>query len=102
MMELKDRIKELSKGLYTQMLDWRRHLHENPELSFEEHSTMAYISSILTEIGVDHKTGVAETGIIATIKGQNSETRTVALRADHDALPIQELNEVEYLSLIHI
>lgn len=97
-MELKDVIKEKAKGLFNQLVEWRRHLHANPELSFEEHETMAFISSVLSSLGIEHNTGVAGTGIVATIKGNNPESKTVALRSDHDALPITELNEVEYAS----
>ena len=97
-MELKDIIKEKAKGLFNQLVEWRRHLHANPELSFEEYETMAFISSTLTSLEIEHNRGVAGTGIVATIKGVKPESKTVALRSDHDALPITELNEVEYAS----
>ena len=74
------------------------HLHANPELSFEEHETMAFVSAQLTAWGVGHETHVTDTGIVATVRGQNPEARLVALRADMDALPIQEANDVPYAS----
>ena len=76
----------------------RRHLHANPELSFEEHETMAFVSAQLSAWGVDHETHVTDTGIVATVQGQNPDARLVALRADMDALPIQETNDVPYAS----
>ena len=97
-MDLKDQIKELAHGLQSQLVQWRRHLHANPELSFEEHQTMAFIAATLKSLGVEFEEGVAGTGVVASIKGVNPESRTVALRSDHDALPIVELNDVEYAS----
>ena len=97
-MDLKDQIKELAHGLQSQLVQWRRHLHANPELSFEEHQTMAFIAATLKSLGVEFEEGVAGTGVVASIKGVNPESRTVALRSDHDALPIMELNDVEYAS----
>ena len=97
-MDLKDQIKELAHGLQSQLVQWRRHLHANPELSFEEHQTMAFIATTLKSLGVEFEEGVAGTGVVASIKGVNPESRTVALRSDHDALPIVELNDVEYAS----
>ena len=76
----------------------RRHLHANPELSFEEHETMAFVSAQLAAWGVDHETHVTDTGIVATVHGQNPDARLVALRADMDALPIHEANDVPYAS----
>lgn len=76
----------------------RRHLHQFPELSFQEHETCRFISEILTSFGIQHTQGVAGTGIVALIEGINPDSRSVALRADIDALPIQEANEVPYVS----
>ncbi len=97
-MELRDEIRNIAEGLSHQLIEWRRYLHSNPELSFEEYSTMEYISSVLSDIGVEHEKGVAGTGIVATIKGKNPLSKLIALRSDHDALPIQELNDVDYVS----
>jgi amidohydrolase len=76
----------------------RHHIHSHPELSFNEHETMAFISGKLTDMGIEHETGVADTGIVALIKGKNPSKKCIALRADMDALPIQEANETEYRS----
>jgi amidohydrolase len=76
----------------------RHHIHSHPELSFAEHQTAAFIASKLTEYGIEHQTGVAGTGIVALIKGKNADKRCIALRADMDALPIHEANDVPYRS----
>jgi len=100
-MDLKGKIKHLASTLHPQLISWRRHLHAHPELSFEEHETMAFISNVLTELGISHEKGNAGTGVVATIKGRNPNSRTIALRSDHDALPIIEKNEVNYASKNH-
>jgi len=100
-MDLKGKIKHLASNLHPQLISWRRHLHAHPELSFEEHETMAFISNVLTELGISHEKGIAGTGVVATIKGRNPNSRTIALRSDHDALPIIEKNEVDYASKNH-
>jgi len=76
----------------------RRHLHAHPELSFEEHKTSEYLAARLKECDIPHKTGVAKTGVVALLEGRSPQGRTVALRADMDALPITELNDVPYKS----
>lgn len=98
MQELISKIKAIAKEKKEQVIAIRRHLHQNPELSFQEHETMSFVSKTLSEIGVEHQTGVAGTGIVAYIKGKNPEKKTIALRADMDALPIEEQNEVPYKS----
>ena len=80
-MDLKDQIKELAHGLQSQLVQWRRHLHANPELSFEEHQTMAFIAATLKSLGVEFEEGVAGTGVVASIRGVNPESRTVALES---------------------
>ncbi len=77
----------------------RRYLHTHPELSFDEEKTAAYISECLSSRGIEHQTGVAGHGITGLIKGRNPEKKVVALRADIDALPISEENDVPYRSL---
>jgi len=91
-------IKQLAAELYPQVIEWRRSIHANPELSFEEYETSKYISSVLTQLKIHHTKGWAKTGIVAIIKGKNPEKKTVALRADIDALPITEKNKVSYKS----
>jgi amidohydrolase len=69
---------------------WRRHLHERPELGFEEHGTAAFVAGKLRELGVDEvHAGVGRTGVVGVIRGAH-DGRRIALRADMDALPIQE------------
>jgi len=79
---------------------YRQHLHTYPELSYEEHQTMQYISEQLAKIGIPHETQVAGTGVIAMIRGEHHSKNQacIGLRADIDALPIQEENEVEFSS----
>lgn len=99
---LSDRIKHLSTELYPQLQAWRHHLHSHPELSFEEHETAAYVSAALTQMGIKHQAGVAGTGLVAEVTGTASGLgKTIALRADMDALPIIEANEVPYKSQRH-
>ncbi|MDP7430779.1 MAG: M20 family metallopeptidase, partial [Flavobacteriales bacterium] len=75
-----------------------RNLHSNPELSFQEFETSKYIKSILADWGIPFQEHIADTGIVVLLKGKNSEKSCTALRADFDALPIQEENEVAYCS----
>ncbi|MED1865197.1 M20 family metallopeptidase [Fictibacillus nanhaiensis] len=82
-----------------EMVKIRRHLHQNPELSFEEVETPAYIASYHEKLGLDVRTGVGGRGVVATLKG-GKPGKTVALRADFDALPIQEENESPYKSKV--
>jgi len=81
------------------LVDVRRYLHTHPELSFDEEKTAAYISECLSSRGIEHQAGVAGHGITGLIKGRNPEKKVIALRADIDALPISEENEVPYRSL---
>ena len=97
-MNLKEQIQQLAKTNAAEIIAVRRHLHANPELSFEEFETAKYVSQFLTAINVDHTTGVAGTGIVALIPGKNPSKKTIALRADMDALPITESNDIDYKS----
>jgi amidohydrolase len=92
-MALLDKIKKLSQELHQETVANRRHLHANPELSFEEHNTSAFVQSKLTEYGISFKAGIAGTGIEAIIEGNNASKKVLALRGDMDALPIHEANE---------
>jgi amidohydrolase len=96
-MNSKDKIKKLAQAHFGQFVKVRRHLHQHPELSFNEHHTCAYVREQLLAIGISEIESVAKTGLIATINGKTSG-KTILLRADMDALPIQEENEVEYAS----
>jgi len=96
---IKDRIKKLATDTFGDTVANRRHIHKNPELSFQEHKTSEFIWQKLDEIGITEKERKATTGIVALVKGNNPEKRTVALRADMDALPIMEANDGPYRSV---
>ncbi len=83
--------------LQPQLVEWRRRMHQYPELGFREHITADFIAHKLNQWGIDHQRGVAQTGIVAIING-NSEGKVLGIRADMDALPVFELNEVPYKS----
>jgi amidohydrolase len=91
-------IREKAEAYYPEVQAIRHHIHSHPELSFQEFQTMAFISARLKDWGIPHETEVAGTGIIALIKGKNSDKKCIALRADMDALPIKEANDVPYRS----
>lgn len=86
------------RSMQPQLVDWRRQLHQQPELGFQEQMTSEFIARKLREWGIEHKTGIAKTGIVATISS-NYPGPVLAIRADMDALPIQEENELAYRSL---
>lgn len=85
--------------LFEEMVTLRRYLHEWPELSHEEVKTPLFIANYLRDLGLDVREGVGERGVVATLKGA-LPGMTIALRADFDALAIQELNEVPYKSKV--
>lgn len=91
-------IKSLSQKYFEKIVEIRRHLHQHPELSFKEYKTSEFIQTQLKEAGISFTSGHVETGIIALIHGKNPDKKTVLLRADMDALPIEEKNEVPYKS----
>jgi len=97
-MDLSEKIKELSKHYFSEILEIRRHLHQNPELSFQEIETSFYIQQQLSKAGISFTKGYVKTGIVALIKGKNPDKKTILIRADMDALPIQEKNNVSYKS----
>ncbi len=92
------KIKELSNEYASEVISFRRHLHANPELSYQEFNTAQFIASQLKSLGITSQEGVAGTGVVALVEGKNPTKRVVALRADIDALPIIELNSVDYKS----
>lgn len=83
--------------LYPEMVRVRRYLHQYPELSFQETETAQYIAKVYDDLSIPYETGVGGNGVVATLTG-NKPGRTIALRADFDALPIQEENDVPYKS----
>jgi amidohydrolase len=84
---------------YEEMVEIRRHLHQHPELSFQEVETPKYIAAFHEKLGHEVRTGVGGRGVVATLRG-GKPGKTVALRADFDALPIQEENDVPYKSKV--
>lgn len=97
---LKEQIRQKASELHAEVVDVRRHLHRHPELSFEERETMAYISGRLREAGIEHACNVGGYGIVGLIRGNDPDRATVALRADIDALPIQEAGDSPYKSTV--
>ena len=95
---LQQEIKILAKQYATEFIEVRRHLHAHPELSYKEFNTSKFIQQKLEELGIPFEIK-ATTGVIGLLKGQNPGKRTIALRADMDALPILEENEVPYKSV---
>ena len=93
-----NKIKQLAEAAFNTVLADRRHLHKNPELSFKEFQTQQFVWERLDEMGITNKVKIAETGIVAMIEGKNPSAKIIALRADMDALPIQETNKTDYVS----
>ncbi|OOQ60733.1 M20 metallopeptidase family protein [Mucilaginibacter pedocola] len=94
---IKEKIQQLSADIFNDVVANRRHLHANPELSFHEVQTSAYVAGKLDELGLSY-TRMADNGLVALIVGDKPSDRVVALRADMDALPILEANDVPYKS----
>lgn len=98
-MSLDSKIKQLAKEYAAETIANRRYLHTNPELSFQEYNTAKFVAQKLKDIGLNPQEGIADTGVVAIIEGRNPESRVVGLRADMDALPIFEKNDVPYKSV---
>ena len=94
---MKERIQQLAQKYAPEFIDIRHHLHANPELSYKEFETSAFVQKKLTEFGIPFDVK-ATTGVVGLIKGKNPDKKIIALRADMDALPITEENDVEYKS----
>ena len=103
-MALQESIKSLARQYAPDIVQTRRHLHAHPELSFQERNTARFVADQLKAIGIQPQEGVADTGLVALIEGRKSadsaSQRVVALRADMDALPIHEANDVPYKSTV--
>lgn len=97
-MSLLNDIQQKSQAYSNQTVQLRRHLHAHPELSYQEHKTARYVAETLTQFGLQPVEGIADTGVVALIEGRNPSKKVVALRADMDALPIVEQNQVPYKS----
>lgn len=92
---MKDKVHSLAVQIYEKAVGWRRHLHQNPELSFQEYETSAFVKAQLDQLGISY-TPMAGTGLVAHIHGERPSDKVVALRADMDALPITEVEGREY------
>lgn len=97
-MELIQQIKALARDIAGDVVGMRRYIHAHPEMSFEEHNTAQYIAEALRQLGLEVQEGIAGTGVVALVHGRDAGQKTVALRADIDALPIVEQNDVPYKS----
>ncbi len=97
-MDLLNTIKQKASALMPELIAIRRHLHKHPELSMQEEATSAFIQAKLAEYGISFTAGMAVHGIVGLIRGNNPDKCTIALRADMDALPIIEKNQVDYCS----
>lgn len=95
--ELKNKIRELAREYAAEAVSDRRYLHSIPEKGFEEYKTSAFICTKLTNYALSFKQGVAKTGIVGTIE-TGKPSKVIALRADMDALPIEEMNDIPYKS----
>ena len=94
---LKEKILALASQIQGDVILDRRHLHQNPELSFHEYQTSAFVAAALDKLGIPHQ-NMAGTGIVALLTGRKPSEAVIALRADMDALPITEANNVSYIS----
>ena len=93
-------IKKYSISIFEKVKGYREYLHKYPELSYQEFETMKFVSETLTKLGIEHTSNIGGTGVVAIIRGKqhSKEQSCIGLRADLDALPINEENEVEYKS----
>lgn len=96
---MREKLHEQIDQLYQEMVDIRRYLHQHPELSFQEEKTAQYIADFYEKLGIPYQTKVGGNGVLATLKG-GKPGKTVALRADFDALPIQDEKDVPYKSKV--
>lgn len=97
-MLIADKITGAARKIYPEVMELRNQIHSSPELSFQEHRTSELICSYLETLQIPFKKGIAGTGVLAKIEGSEPNTRTIALRADMDALPIQEKTGLPFSS----
>jgi amidohydrolase len=91
-------IKNLANFHFKDVVEFRRHIHQHPELSFQEFKTSEFVCSILDKHSISYTKGIVKTGVVAIIEGKNPSKKTILIRADLDALPIEEKNSVKYIS----
>ncbi len=94
---LKEKVLELSAEVESKVIQWRHHIHENPELSNREFKTAAYVAAHLKSLGIEVQENVAKTGVVGTLKG-GKPGPTIGLRADMDALPVKERVDLPWAS----
>ena len=99
--KLKQQISILSSTYFEETIKHRHQIHRFPELSFQEYVTADYVEKTLLVIGFTAVTRLAKTGVIALLHDKNTVGKTIGLRADLDALPIQETNDIAYKSSIN-
>ncbi len=97
-MDIRQKILQQAAAYFEDVVGIRRHIHRFPELSYEEFKTSAYIQEQLNCLGIPFKTGYVKNGVIGMIEGKNPKQRIIALRAEMDALPIAEKNEIPFKS----
>src|SRR5690606_18282320 len=85
---------------HAEMTEWRRELHRYPGTAFEEERTSKFVADRLESFGLEVHRGIARTGVVGVLKGRTDNGRAIALRADMDALDIQEANDLPYRSEI--
>ena len=91
-------IKQMAHAQRDRVIEWRRWMHRHPELSQEEYGTMAFVAERLREMGLEPKTGIGKTGVMAMLRGNEPDSYCVALRSDYDALPITECTGLPFAS----
>lgn len=92
---------ETFRNLQGESTEWRRYLHQNPELGYGVYNTASFVAEKLASFGINHiETGIAETGIVAIIQGEGGDGPTIGLRPDMDALPIREASSKPWSSQI--
>lgn len=91
-------IKQMAHAQRDRVIEWRRWMHRHPELSQEEYGTMEFVAERLREMGLEPKTGIGKTGVMAMLRGNEPDSYCVALRSDYDALPITECTGLPFAS----
>jgi len=100
--EIQHTIRTRAIELFEKVQAYRHHLHAHPELSYKEYNTMQFVADRLNDLRIDHTVGIGDTGVVGIIRGDHhtKDQACIALRADLDALPIQEENQVDYKSTV--
>lgn len=95
-----DKIKDIAQEIAPRLIEIRRHFHAHPELSGMERQTAAYVAGVLSSCGLSVQEGIGKTGVIGELKGNGNNPRTLAIRTDMDALPIQEATTLDFASRV--